>query len=52
MPNKERIRKRKEKERQEAAKGSITLNAWLKPTPAETKEEVGPLTNSCLSFNQ
>ncbi|KAK0134978.1 Zinc finger MYM-type protein 1 [Merluccius polli] len=31
MPKKERIQKRKEKERQEAAKSSRPLNAWLKP---------------------
>jgi len=40
MPKKERNQKRKEKERQEAAKGSRSMNAWLKPTPERVDEAV------------
>lgn len=39
MPKKERIQKRKEKERQETAKSSKSLNAWLQPvTRSKTQE--------------
>ncbi|KAF3833574.1 hypothetical protein F7725_024778 [Dissostichus mawsoni] len=38
MPKKERIQKRKEKERQETAK-STSLNAWLKPSTSSNTQE-------------
>ena len=39
MPKKERIQKKKEKERQETAKSSTSLNAWLKPSSSSNTQE-------------
>ncbi|KAJ3609494.1 hypothetical protein NHX12_024015 [Muraenolepis orangiensis] len=38
MPKKERLQKRKEKERQETAKSSTSLNAWLKPSTSSNTQ--------------
>ncbi|XP_061899284.1 uncharacterized protein LOC133647156 [Entelurus aequoreus] len=48
MPKKERIQKRKEKERQEAAKGSRPLNAWLKPSTS-TRIQERPQTSESVT---
>ncbi|KAJ3609502.1 hypothetical protein NHX12_024023 [Muraenolepis orangiensis] len=38
MPKKERLQKRKEKERQETAKSSTSLNVWLKPSTSSNTQ--------------